>query len=226
MYDVTLVLGLLVAVITLVTAARKVGVPYPIVLVLGGLALALAPRLPQIALRPELVFVLFLPPLLYQDALNISYREFRANLAAIVLLATGLVLATTCVVAMVAHWATARTAVPLSWPACFALGAIVSPTDAVAATAIFHRLGVPRRLMVVLEGESRVTAPTPLTLYPPARALATGDGPPFPPGLTMALFIMGGVGGVGIGLAVGWAIAGLRRPLPAPPVESTISLLT
>jgi monovalent cation/hydrogen antiporter len=79
MYDVTLVLGLLVAVITLVTAARKVGVPYPIVLVLGGLALGLAPGLPQIALRPELVFVLFLPPLLYQDALNISYREFRAN---------------------------------------------------------------------------------------------------------------------------------------------------
>jgi CPA1 family monovalent cation:H+ antiporter len=81
MHDVTLVLGLLVAVITLVTAARKVGVPYPIALVLGGLALGLAPGLPQIALRPELVFVLFLPPLLYQDALNISYREFRANLA-------------------------------------------------------------------------------------------------------------------------------------------------
>jgi Na+/H+ antiporter len=226
MYEVTLVLGLLVAVITLATVARKVGVPYPIALVLGGLALALAPGLPQIALRPELVFVLFLPPLLYQDALNISYREFRANLAAIVLLATGLVLATTCVVAVVAHWATARTAVPLSWPACFALGAIVSPTDAVAATAIFHRLGVPRRLMVVLEGESLVNDATALILYTTALALATGDGPPFSPGLTAGHFLVVGVGSVGIGLAVGWAIAGLRRHLSDPPVESTISLLT
>jgi CPA1 family monovalent cation:H+ antiporter len=133
-----------------------------------------------------------------------------ANLAAIVLLATGLVLATTCVVAVVAHWATARTAVPLSWPACFVLGAIVSPTDAVAATAIFHRLGVPRRLMVVLEGESLVNDATALILYTTALAFATGDGTPFSPGLSVGHFIMVGVGRVGIGLAVGWAIAGLR----------------
>src|SRR5437764_1274625 len=196
MHDVTLVLGLLVAVIALVTVARQIGVPYPIVLILGGLALALAPGLPQIALRPELVFVLFLPPLLYQDALNISYREFRANLTAIVLLATGLVLATTCIVAVVAHWATARTAVSLSWPACFVLGAIVSPTDAVAATAIFHRLGVPRRLMVVLEGESLVNDAMAIILYTTALAIAMGQGTPFSPGLTVVRFIGVGIGSI------------------------------
>jgi len=226
MPDVTLVLGLLVAVIALVTAARKIGVPYPLVLVLGGLALALAPGLPQIALRPELVFVLFLPPLLYQDALNISYREFRANLPAIMLLATGLVLVTTGAVALVAHWATAGTAVPLSWPACVALGAIVSPTDAVAATAIFQRLGVPRRLLVVLEGESLVNDAMALILYTTALALATGDGTSFSPWLTVGRFVVVGVGSVGLGLAVGWAVATLRRHLSDPPVETTVSLLT
>ncbi len=226
MPEVTLVLGLLVAVIALVTAARKIGVPYPLVLVLGGLALALTPGLPQIALRPELVFVLFLPPLLYQDALNISYREFRANLPAIVLLATGLVLATTGIVAVVAHWATAGTAAPLSWLACVVLGAIVSPTYAVAATAIFQRLGVPRRLQVIREGESLVNDAMALILYTTALALATGDGTPFSPWLTVGQFLLVGVGSVGIGLAVGWAIATLRRHLSDPPVETTVSLLT
>lgn len=226
MPDVTLVLGLLVAVIALVTVARTLGVPYPLVLVLGGLALALAPGLPQIALRPELVFVLFLPPLLYQDALTISYREFRANLPAIVLLATGLVLATTGVVAVLAHWAAAMAAVPLSWPACFVLGAIVSPTDALAATAIFQRLGVPRRLLVVLEGESLVNDAMALILYTTALSLATRDGTPFSPWLTVGKFLLVGVGSVGLGLAVGWAVAVLRRRLSDPPVETTVSLLT
>lgn len=160
MYEVTVVLGLLVAVAALVTLAHKIDVPYPILLVLGGLALAVAlsaiPHAPTIQLRPELVFVLFLPPLLYQNALTISYRDFRANLSAIVLLATVLVLATTGVVAVVAHGATAHTAVPLSWPRAFVLGAIVSPTDAVAAAAIFQRLGAPRRLATVIAGESLV----------------------------------------------------------------------
>ena len=224
--DVTLVLSLLVAVIALVTVARKIGVPYPVVLVVGGLALGLAPGLPRVALRPELVFVLFLPPLLYQDALNISYREFRANVVSIVLLATGLVLATTCVVAVVAHWATARTTVPLSWPVCFVLGAIVSPTDAVAATAIFQRLGVPRRLSVVLEGESLVNDAMAIILYTTALALATGDGHSFSPGRTAGEFLLVGAASVAIGLAVGWAIGALRRRLSDPPVESTLSLLT
>lgn len=226
MSDVTLVLILLVAVIALVTAARKIGVPYPLVLVLGGLALALTPGLPQVALRPELVFVLFLPPLLFQDAINISYREFRANLSAIVLLATGLVLVTTGAVAVVAHWATAGSAMPLSWPACFVLGAIVSPTDAVAATTIFQRLGVPRRLLVVLEGESLVNDAMAVILYTTALALATDTGRLFSPWLTVGTFLLTGVASVGIGLAVGWAVAALRRHLSDPPVETTVSLLT
>lgn len=230
MHDVMIVLGLLVAVAVLATIAHRIDVPYPVVLVVGGLVLGLAlgfiPHAPTIQLQPELVFVLFLPPLLYHDALNISYRDFRANLTSIVLLATGLVLATTCAVAFAVHWATARTAVPLSWPLAFVLGAIVSPTDAVAATAIFQRLGVPRRLVAVLEGESLVNDAMAIILYTTALDIAMHDGAVFSPGLTVARFLGVGVASIALGLAAGWAIAWLRRHLNDPQVENTISLLS
>ena len=230
MAEVTLVLALLVAVIVLVTIARMISVPYPIFLVIGGLvlglALALDSRAPALQLQPDLVFVLFLPPLLYQDAFNLSLRDFRANLPSITLLATGLVLATTCIVAVVVHWATAHTAVPLSWPLCFTLGAIVSPTDAVAATTIFQRLRVPRRLEAVLEGESLINDAMAIILYSTALDLAVHDGTHFSLGSTAARFIVVGVASVALGLVTGWAIGELRRRLHDPPVESTISLLT
>lgn len=230
MADVTLVLGLLVALVALVTIARRIDVPYPILLVIGGLviglALGLVPRAPALTLQPDLVFVLFLPPLLYHDALNISLRDFRANLAAIALLATGLVLATTCVVAIVAHWATARTSAPLSWPLCFVLGAIVAPTDAVAAAAIFQRLGVPRRLQVVLEGESLINDAMAIILYTTALDVAIHDGVGFSPALTAGRFVGVAVGSIALGLAAAWCLAQLRRHLDDPPVESTVSLLS
>ena len=119
----------------LATLANRIKVPYPILLVLGGLALGfvseLVPALPRITLEPDVVFLLFLPPLLYVSAIFTSWRDFRANLRPISLLAVGLVLMTTCVVAAVAHWT-----VHLPWAAAFVLGAIVSPTDAIAATAV------------------------------------------------------------------------------------------
>src|SRR5207248_2761141 len=124
-------------------------VPYPILLVIGGLAFSLVPHLPTVALNPRHVFVLFLPPILYYAGMHTSWRDFKANLRPIVLLATGLVLFTTLAVAIAAHWAAG-----MSWGAAFVLGAIVSPTDAVAATSILQRFGVPRRILTILEGES------------------------------------------------------------------------
>src|SRR5687767_4094964 len=145
-HDVEMVLGLLAAVAALAWAANRVKVSYPIVLVLGGSALGFAmtyvPGRPRVGLRPDLVFLFFLPPLLYYAALRTSWRDFRANLRPIVLLAVGLVLFTTVSVALAV-----KLLVPgFTWATAFVLGAIVSPPDAVAATAVMQRLRVPRRV--------------------------------------------------------------------------------
>jgi monovalent cation/hydrogen antiporter len=142
----------------LVVIARKLALPYPIVLVISGLALSFVPRLPEVKLNPEIVFYFFLPLLLYPPALFTSWRDFRRNLRAILLLAIGLVLTTMVTVAWVTH-----TIVPaIPWAAAFALGAIVSPPDAIAATSVIRRLSVPYRIEVVLEGESLVNDATAL----------------------------------------------------------------
>src|SRR2546429_705113 len=155
------ILGLLVAVAALALAARKIRIPYPILLVVGGLAIALLPGLPRVTLAPETVFLVFLPPLVYSAGWFTSLRDFKANLRPIGLLSVGLVLATTVGVAVLAH-----ALIPgLPWAVAFALGAIVSPTDTVAPTAIFERLGVPRRVATVLEGESLVNDATGLIVY-------------------------------------------------------------
>src|SRR5437764_11799911 len=125
--EIVVLLFTLVAVLVLV--ARRVAIPYPVLLVLGGLALSFIPRLPEMRLQPDVVFYFFLPALIYPAALFTSWRDFRRNLRAILLLAIGLVLFTIVVVAVVARWLTPD----LPWPAAFALGAIVSPPDAVAA---------------------------------------------------------------------------------------------
>src|SRR6266487_345596 len=141
MHQAEIIVLLFAAVAALVVAARKVDLPYSIVLVLAGLALSFIPHLPQVRLDPNLVFFFFLPALIYPAALFTSWRDFRRNLRPILLLAIGLVLATTVVVAWIA-----QAIVPtLPWAAAFALGAIVSPPDAIAATAIIRRLGVPHR---------------------------------------------------------------------------------
>src|SRR5207302_6599407 len=140
------ILGILAAVAALALLSRKLPVPYPILLVLGGLALALIPGLPRVPLNPELVFLIFLPPLLYPAALFTSWRDFHANLRPILLLAIGLVLFSTVIVAWLAH-----EFVGLPLAAGFVPGAIISPPDAIAATAITHALRVPREIIALLD---------------------------------------------------------------------------
>jgi monovalent cation/hydrogen antiporter len=143
------VLGLLAAVAGLVMLSNRLGVPYPVFLVLGELALGLVPIVPEIGLPPDLVLLIFLPPLLYSAAFFSSPRDLKANLRPIASLSIGLVLLTSLTVALVAHLL-----VGLPWAAAFVLGAIVSPTDPVAAIA--GRLGAPRRIVTILEGESLI----------------------------------------------------------------------
>ena len=217
--SIQIVLGLLVAVGILVVIARRIDVPYPVLLVIGGLLLGLIPGLPNVELRPELVLLLFLPPLLYWDSLNTSLRDFRANLRSISLLAIGLVIATTCIVAVVAH-----IFVGLSWPTAFVLGAIVSPTDTVAASAIAQRLALPRRLTTILSDESIVNDATALVIYATAVSAVTQGSFSF---LNAGFeFFKDGIGGVVLGLAIAWCIGQIRRYLHDPPVENTLSLLS
>ena len=213
------VLGLLVAVAGLVLLANVLKVPYPILLVIGGLALGFVPGLPEVELEPNLVLLIFLPPLLYSTAFFSSLRDLRANIRPIGLLSVGLVALTTVVVAGVARWA-----VGLPWAAAFVLGAIVSPTDPVAATAIAERLRVPRRIVNVLEGESLINDGTALVLYQVA-VIAVVEGY-FSFVETGLRFVFGILVGVAIGLAVGWVIAHVRRRIEDPLVEITISMFT
>ena len=151
MHEIEIILGLLLVVAALAVVAKMLAIPYPILLVIGGLVLGFVPGLPHVELNPELVFVLFLPPILTSAAWYTSWRDFRFNLRPILLLAIGLVLVTTSAIAVVAH-----AVLGLEWASGFVLGAIVSPPDAVAATAITQRLNVPRRLVTILEGESLI----------------------------------------------------------------------
>jgi CPA1 family monovalent cation:H+ antiporter len=201
---IELVLLLLVVSTVLAVVARRFAVPYPVVLVIGGLALGFVPGLPVIELEPDLVFILFVPPILFAAGYFTSLRALRLKATPIALLAVGLVLFTTVVVAAVAH-----TLVPaMDWPAAFALGAIVAPPDAVAATTIFQRLGVPRRIIVVLEGESLLNDATALVAYRLAVGVAIGT-TSFSLVDAGGTFVIAAVGGVAIGLLVGVVVAWL-----------------
>jgi Na+/H+ antiporter len=218
MNEIELVLMLLVVIAALTPVARRLGVPYPILLVVGGLVLALIPIVPDIQLTPELVFLLFLPPLVFRAAFTTSSRDLRLLLRPILSLSVGLVLATTLVVALVLH-----TLMPqLEWPIAFAFGAIVSPPDAVAAAAVFRGLGVPRKLVTLLEGESLINDATALVAYRAALGAATVA---FSAGNAGLQVVVVGIGGVLVGLAVGVLGAWLLRRLNDPSVEITLSLL-
>ena len=215
-----LLLALMVAVAGLSVLARVVRVPYPILLVLGGLVLGFLPGMPAVELPPELVLVAFLPPLLYWAGFFASPRDLRADARAISMSAVGLVLATTAAVAVTAHSMVDR----MTWPAAFALGAIVSPTDPLAASAIGRRLGVPRRLLTLLEGESLVNDATALVAYRIAVAAAVGGS--FVAWQAGLRFLATAAGGVAVGLLVGWLVAELRRRLDEPVVEIVVSVFT
>src|SRR3954471_14744535 len=211
--------GLFVIVAGLNVVAHRLSIPYPIVLVLGGLVVGAVPGIPNIALNPELVLVIFLPPLLYSASIFADLQALRANLRPILLLAIGLVLATMLLVAAIGH-----AVIGLTWPMAFALGAIGAPTDPIAATTIMRNLGVPRTLVNVTEGESLVNDATALVAYRVAVAAAVGGS--FSP-VHAGLELLGAaLGGIAIGAIVGYVITAVRRRLNDTTTELTISLLT
>ena len=218
-HDELILLGLLAAVAALMALAPTLRIPYPILLVAGGLALGFIPGVPKLVLPPDVVLVGVLPPLLYAASFFTSLRDFRANAKSISVLALGLVATTMAVVAVVAH-----EAVGLAWAPAFVLGAVVGPTDAIAATAIARRLGVPGRIVTIVEGESLVNDATALVLYRAAVVAAVAG--TFSFGDAALRFVVSVAGGIAVGLAVGWVVAQVRIRLDNIPAEISISLLT
>ena len=214
------VLLLLLAVLVIIAiVAKRLNIAPSILLVIAGIALALIPGLPRIALAPELVLLGVLPPLVYSAGVAMSWREFRFNLRPISLLAFGCVLFTAGAVAVATH-----ALLGMPWAVGFVLGAIIAPTDAVAPLAIMRRLGLPRRLILVLEGEGLANDATALILYRFAvAAVSTGL---FSPPQAAGEFALIVVGEIAYGVALGWASLRLRRWAKEPRVEITLSLLT
>jgi monovalent cation/hydrogen antiporter len=213
------IFGLLAAIVALAVLARLISVPYPVTLVLGGLAIGFVPGVPHVELDPELVLLIFLPPLLYGAAFFTSLRDLRRSARPIALLSIGVVLVTMVSVAVVAH-----EVIGLDWAEAFVLGAIVSPTDAVAPAEIMRRLGAPRRLLTVVEGENLTNDWTALVLYSVAVAAAVSG--TFSMGEAGLRFVLSGLGGLVIGLVAGRIIRELRARIDDPPIEITISILS
>ena len=209
----------LIVIAVLFEVARRLSIPYPALFVLGGLALGFIPGLPSIHLEPELVLLVFLPPLLFVAAFETPIRDLRRNLAPIARLSIALVILTAVVVAAVA-----QALVPgLGWAAAFALGAIVAPTDALAATSVFRRIGVPKVAITLIEGESLFNDATALIAYR-AAVVATVTGV-FVLSETLGAFLVAAVGGIALGWIVGRLMAEVVRWLDDPPVEVVLSLL-
>jgi CPA1 family monovalent cation:H+ antiporter len=208
-----------VAIALLAELARRLGLPYPVLLVLSGLALGFVPGLPAPRLDPGTFFFFFLPPLVYSEAFVYSTDDLKAHAAEIFLLAVGLVLATTLAVAAIAN-----AAFGLPWAAAFVLGAVVGPTDPVSATTVIRRLGVSGRIVTILEGEALVNDGTALAIYRIAVGGAGAAGLSL--GHALAELVWVAVGGVAVGAAVAWLWTRIRRRLSEPIVEITFSLAT
>ena len=208
---------LLGAAALLAQLARVLNVPYPILLVVGGLGLGFVPGLPVVQIAPEVIFIIFLPPLLNAAAFTSSPLDLRVHLRPIVLLAIGLVLLTTLAVAAVVHFV-----VGLPWAVSFVLGAILAPTDLVAAEAIFRRLGVPERVGTVVGGESLINDGTGLAAFRVALAAVGGTFSFWEAGLE---FLLIGGGGILVGLVLAWVILPLWARLRDPSILITFSVL-
>lgn len=214
------VLLLLVMVAAFAVMAHRLKVPYPIVLVLAGLVLSFVPHMPRIPLNPNLIFVIFLPPLLYAAAWAVSFRDFRRNLLIIALLAVGLVGFTVWGVAEFSD----RFITALDWKAGFLLGAVLSTTDAIAATSVAKSLGLPRRIVDILEGESLLNDATGLlALEVGLRLLEQGNLPSVEEGMFRLIYLI--LGGLGIGLMIGILVAIFERFIDNGPVELVLSLI-
>jgi monovalent cation/hydrogen antiporter len=213
-------LALLLATAVLTTLARRFQTPYPIVLVIGGLALSLLPRLPHISLSPHLVFLVFLPPLVFSGAFNTSWRDFRSNLLSISMLAFGLVGFTVAGVAILSDWLLPG----FDWRMGCALGAVVSTTDTIAAISIAKRVGLPRRISDLIEGESLINDASGLLALQFAVALVvSGERPGLSKGLAEMIGLI--AGGIVVGLVIGALIYLLQRKIDDPPVEITVMLI-
>lgn len=221
MHTIALVITVLAVVTALAALAERARVSTPILLVLAGIVISLIPGLPTVALDPNVVILVFLPPLVYAAAWAMSWPDFRANIRPILLLAFGLVLFSTVSVAWVVH-----TFVPgFSWPLACVVGAIVSPTDPVAGTAILRQMKLPRRVVVILEAESLVNDATGLIVYRYAvAAVTTGN---FVLAEAGTQFFVVVLGGIGIGLALAWLAKTLHQlTTDTPVVETTLTFLT
>src|SRR5690242_8436740 len=214
------ILLLLAVLVIVAVVARQLKTAPSILLVIAGIGLALTPGLPRIELAPELVLLGILPPLIYSAGVAMSWREFRFNLRPITLLAFGCVVFTTCAVAAVAHW---LLGLPLA--VGFVLGAIVAPPDVVAPLAIARRLGLPRRIVVVLEGEGLANDATALILYRFAVAAVIG-GRLFSLPNAVGSFVGILIGEFIWGIAIGWLMLRLRRWVNNPRIEILLSVLT
>jgi monovalent cation/hydrogen antiporter len=210
---------LLVCGAVLLVLSGPLRIPYPILLVLGGLLISFGPGVPKVTMPPAVVLFGVLPPLLYVQAYSTGVRELRRDLRPISLLVVGLVLSTTAGVAVVAHAVT-----DLSWAESFILGAVVSPTDPIAASAIGQRLGVPRRLIDIIEGESLANDGTALVFLKTAITAAVAG--TFSASHAAGSLVLNIVGGIAVGLVVGYIVRRVRRPLDNPPLEVTIAFLT
>ena len=210
---------LLAVVAAVATVAARLTIPPAILLVLTGVILALIPGLPKVELAPELVLLLVLPPVIYASAVAMSWRDFRFNLRPIALLAVGCVLFTTVAVAAASHWL-----LGLAWPVGFVLGAIVSPPDVMAPLSIARRLQLPRRILVILEGEGLANDAAALILY--RFAVAAVSAGTFSFMEAVGLFAAIVIGEIFWGIGVGWLMLRLRRWVRDPRIEITLSILT
>ncbi len=214
-----LLCGLAVGVLACTWLSEKVDVPAPFLLIAAGVAASYAPMVPDVELTEDIVLFGLLPPLLYAAAQSTSLIDFKVNRRSILLLSVGLVAFTTVGIALVAH-----ALVPgLSWPIAFAIGAVVAPPDAVAATAIGRRIGLPRRVVTILEGESLLNDATALVAL--GTALAVADGGGFNAGTVGLDFLLAAGGGVVVGLVMFKAVALVRHHLDDPVLDSALSLV-
>jgi CPA1 family monovalent cation:H+ antiporter len=221
MENIATVIILLAVVTVLAQITDRVKIPYPILLVLAGMGIGFIPGLPRISLHPEIVFLVFLPPILYEAAWTTSWPEFKAAKRPITLLAIGCVIFTTCAVAWIAH-----TFIPeLAWAEAFVLGAIISPPDAVAAAASTKGLSVPKRVVTILEGESLVNDATGLIAYKYAvAAVVTGSFYFWEAG---AKFFLVAVGGILLGLALARVFKWIHKITPDnPTTDTTLTFIT
>src|SRR3954447_11275492 len=219
MPDADLMVGGLMAVAVLAAVAARFEIPHAVVLVVGGLALGLLPGTPSIRLDPNVVFLLFLPPLIYVASFTFAAEDVRRNARPIGFLAVGLVLATVLGVAAAAHLV-----IGMAWAPAFVLGAVVAPTDPVAATGVLRELGAPGRLATILEGESLINDGSSLSVF----KLATGalGAATFHAGAGALEFVWIVTAGSAVGLAIGWISIHLRTRVDEPRIEITLALLT